>query len=76
MGPFILNALAILIALVLLFGIWIGVHLLARRRMGDRKLGCQGPSYDAAGNSICCKTGLECDRDKDKARPAEAVHKV
>ncbi len=64
----LLSLLVGLIALLTLFSIWIGVHLLARHRLGPRKLGCQGPSYDIAGNPVCCKTGELCDRPpKDDA---------
>lgn len=63
MNPLILNVLAVLAALVMIYTVWIGVHLLARKRMGERKLGCQGPSYDLEGNSVCCRTGEACDKE-------------
>jgi len=61
MSTILLNALVAIVALVLLFGVWGGVHLLARKRMGDRKIGCRGPVLDDEGNSVCCNTGGECD---------------
>ncbi|MBI3117183.1 MAG: hypothetical protein HYZ00_00755 [Candidatus Hydrogenedentes bacterium] len=70
MNTFLLNAVAVVVALVLLFGVWIGVHLLARRRMGERKLGCRGPTFDEQGNSVCCHSGQPCDRIED-ARHAD-----
>ena len=67
MNTLLLNLLVLILALLVLFGVWIGVHLLARHKMGDRKLGCRGPSVDAQGNSICCNSGLEC-QDSSKNR--------
>ena len=29
--------------LIVVFGVWGGVHLLARRQLGERKMGCKGP---------------------------------
>lgn len=62
----LLSLLVGLTALVILFSLWIGVHLLARKRLGPRKLGCQGPSYDVEGNAICCHTGEACDRPEQQ----------
>ena len=50
-----LNMFVTVLALTVIFGIWVGVHLLARGQMGDRKLGCRGPVKDDAGNAWCCK---------------------
>ncbi len=39
-----------------------GVHLLARRRLGERKLGCKGPQRDNEGNLLCCRgDGSPCE---------------
>jgi len=62
MSAILLNAAVALGALVIIFGVWGGVHLLARKRMGDRQIGCRGPSTDAYGNSVCCNTGEPCER--------------
>ena len=57
-----LQMAAIITFLCLIFGVWGGVHLLAQKRMGDRKLGCQGPITDDDGNAVCCQTGDACDK--------------
>lgn len=60
MNPVVLNVVVLLVALSLLYGVWMGVHLLARKLLGERKLGCKGPSVDEEGNQICCTTGELC----------------
>lgn len=67
MNPLLLNILVFAIALLVLFSVWVGVHLLARHRMGDRKLGCRGPTVDEQGNTVCCNSGARCDRDNEEA---------
>lgn len=67
MPTMLLNMLALIVALAILFGVWGGVHLLARKRLGDRKLGCRGPTTDDWGNTVCCHTGDPCERAKDAA---------
>lgn len=62
MSTALLNALVAVAALVIIFGVWGGVHLLARRQMGERQIGCRGPSTDAYGNTVCCNTGEPCER--------------
>lgn len=56
------SIIAGIVALAFLFLLWGGVHLLARKRLGPRKIGCQGPSHDVEGNPVCCQTGEACDR--------------
>lgn len=68
-----LNLLVGLVAIVILFSIWIGVHLLARHRLGPRKIGCQGPSYDVEGNPVCCNSGETCDRPVKDGPPLPPV---
>jgi len=63
MSTVVLNAIVAVAALTILFGVWIGVHLLARFRMGARQIGCRGPMTDDFGNEICCHTGEPCERD-------------
>lgn len=63
MNTILLNALVAVAALAIIFGVWIGVHLLARLRMGARQIGCRGPMTDDFGNEICCHTGEPCDRE-------------
>jgi len=41
--------------LIVVFGVWGGVHLLARRQLGERKMGCKGPQRDEQGNMLCCR---------------------
>lgn len=54
---FLLNIAVAAAALVVIYGVWGGVHLLARKRMGERQLGCKGPVPDRGGNMLCCKGG-------------------
>lgn len=63
MNPNLVNGLVAVVALVVVYGVWIGVHLLARHRMGIRQIGCRGPMTDDFGNEICCHTGEPCRRD-------------
>ena len=75
MQQILLTIGAVAVFLLLLFGIWGGVHLLANFRLGFRRMGCQGPRADAYGNQICCKTGGPCDAVTEEAEKlAEAGH--
>lgn len=60
---YLFNILIIVVALIVLYAVWGGVHLIAVKRLGFRRLGCRGPSFDENGNSICCNTGEICDKD-------------
>ncbi len=71
MPPILLNIVVIIAAFLILFGVWGGVHLLARHRLGDRKLGCRGPTTDDWGNTVCCTTGEPCDEAKKAACATE-----
>lgn len=64
MIPALVNGLVAVLALVVVYALWVGVHLLARHRMGERQIGCRGPLTDDFGNEICCHTGEPCDREK------------
>jgi hypothetical protein len=57
----ILNAIVAIIAILVLLGGWVGIHLLARKRLGNRQLGCRGPVMDDEGNQVCCNTGEICE---------------
>ena len=57
-----LQATIAILAIVIVFTVWGGVHLLASRQLGDRKLGCQGPQADAEGNVGCCQGDSGCSR--------------
>lgn len=70
MSPLLLNAIVVIAALVIVLGVWSGVHLLARKRMGPRQIGCRGPSTDAQGNEVCCTTGEACDRESGNEKSA------
>ncbi|MBX3177147.1 MAG: hypothetical protein KF886_07300 [Candidatus Hydrogenedentes bacterium] len=63
MSTVLLNAVVAILALVLIFGVWIGIHLLARHRMGARQIGCRGPVTDDFGNEVCCRSGEPCAKD-------------
>lgn len=65
MIPALVNGLVAVLALLMVYGMWVGVHLLARHRMGERQIGCRGPMTDDFGNEICCHTGEPCEREKD-----------
>lgn len=55
-----------LFAMLSIVAIWAAVHLLARGRFGDRKLGCRGPVVDAKGTAWCCKNdGRLCEEHAD-----------
>lgn len=64
MNPTLVNGLVAVLALITVYGIWIGVHLIARHRMGERQIGCRGPMTDDFGNEVCCHTGEPCRRDE------------
>ena len=64
LSPALINALVAVVALIVVYGIWVGVHLLARQRMGERQIGCRGPMTDDFGNEVCCHTGEPCTRDE------------
>ncbi len=54
MSPILIQSLTAITAILLILGVWALVHLLARRQMGERRLGCRGPQLDDEGNSVCC----------------------
>lgn len=64
MSATLISAMAAVVALVLIYGLWIGIHLLARYRMGVRQIGCRGPVTDDFGNEVCCHTGEPCTKDE------------
>jgi len=70
MSSVLLNAIVAIAALAILFGIWVGVHLLARYRMGARQIGCRGPMTDDFGNEVCCHSGEPCEKDSHCEAPA------
>ncbi|HOJ67228.1 MAG TPA: hypothetical protein PKX28_08015 [Candidatus Hydrogenedentes bacterium] len=62
MAVILLNLVVAGVVLIVVFGVWGGVHLLARRRLGDRKMGCKGPHRDEQGNMLCCRgDGSPCE---------------
>ena len=65
MNTVLVNAAVAVTAIVLIYGIWVGVHLLARHRMGNRQIGCRGPVTDDFGNEVCCHTGEPCSQDEE-----------
>ncbi len=60
MGTILLNALVAVGAVVVILGVWIGVHLIAQRRVGERKLGCSGPVPSKDGVAMCCSENRPC----------------
>ncbi len=62
MNPVLLNVLVPLVAMAALYGLWVSVHLLARLRLGDRRLGCRGAQMDEDGMEVCCHTGEPCEQ--------------
>ena len=68
MNTVLINAVVAVAAILLIYAVWGGVHLLARRRMGVRQIGCRGPVIDDFGNEVCCHTGERC--EKNEARDA------
>lgn len=61
MSTIAINAIAAIVALLVLLGIWGGVHWYAQKRLGIRQLGCRGPVLDEEGNQVCCNTGEICE---------------
>ena len=55
MEGILLNLAAAAVVLIVVFGVWGGLHLLARKQLGDRKMGCKGPRPDGQGNMLCCR---------------------
>lgn len=54
-------------AVVVLF--WLAIHLLAIKRLGERKQGCKGPVPGEHGEMLCCKgDGTRCDEVEQKAQ--------
>lgn len=48
--------------LALVMALWLGIHLLANRLLGERKQGCKGPVPDEQGDLLCCKgDGSPCE---------------
>lgn len=49
---------------------WLAIHLLANRRLGERKQGCKGPVRTTDGELLCCKgDGRKCDELERQMRP-------
>ncbi|HPU97011.1 MAG TPA: hypothetical protein PLO53_03540 [Candidatus Hydrogenedentes bacterium] len=62
MNVLLLNIAAAGVFLCVILGIWGGVHLLARGRLGERKMSCKGPQRDDQGNLLCCRgDGSPCE---------------
>jgi len=70
-NPTLFNAIIAIAALAVIFGIWVGVHLLARYRLGARQIGCRGPVTDDFGNEVCCHTGEPCEGESECASAPE-----
>lgn len=57
MSTLLLNIAVAAAALVVILLAWGGTHLLARKQLGDRKMGCKGPTPEPDGTMMCCKGG-------------------
>lgn len=68
----LLNTVVAVMAIIILLAVWGGVHLLAQRRLGNRQIGCRGPSLDDDGNEICCHTGEPCQESCQDHPPAQS----
>ncbi|HDP35801.1 MAG TPA: hypothetical protein ENN29_11910 [Candidatus Hydrogenedentes bacterium] len=54
-------------AVVVLF--WLAIHLLANKRLGERKQGCKGPVPGENGELLCCKgDGQRCEEIEKKTQ--------
>jgi len=60
----VLNGIVGIIALLIVLGVWLSVHLLAQRQLGVRKLGCSGPRIDYIGRQVCCHGHKLCDQEE------------
>lgn len=67
MTVLLLNMALTLAGMAIILAVWMGVHLAARRRMGERAFSCKGPSVDAQGVAWCCKgDGSLCEDARGK----------
>ena len=66
MQTVLLNIAVAAAALVIIFAVWGGVHLLARRRIGERQLGCKGPVPGENGQNLCCRGDGSLCEDPEK----------
>ncbi|HNR30343.1 MAG TPA: hypothetical protein PKI11_05600 [Candidatus Hydrogenedentes bacterium] len=55
MTVLLVNIILAFAAMAVILATWTAVHLLARRRMGERTFSCKGPTVDAQGLARCCK---------------------
>ena len=58
---------------LLVVALWAIVHLLARRQVGERKLGCKGGKLDAEGNVICC--GAKHSEDPEVRKQCQSLNR-
>lgn len=72
----LITMLAALALLGIVFALWVSVHMWAALRLGLRKLGCKGPTYDQRGNAICCHTGDLCDGSGGSRRTVGQLPKM
>ena len=48
---------------------WLAIHLLAIKRLGERKQGCKGPVSGENGEMLCCKgDGTPCDEIEQETK--------
>ncbi len=56
-----LNALLGVVALTIVSMVWLVVHLISQKRMGERHFSCKGPVIEADGNARCCQGDKDCE---------------
>ena len=54
MSVILLNAMAAIVFLLVILSVWTAVHMLSRKRLGERSFSCRGGIADADGNVTCC----------------------
>ena len=67
MTTFLLNAAVAVVAILIILGVWVSIHLLANKRMGERRTDCGAPG--------CChgtRQGQEggCQAERNKGEGA------
>jgi len=55
MTTLLLNTAGALGALGLVILLWLGIHLQAQKRFGERQLNCRGGAHSAQGEQVCCQ---------------------
>ncbi len=61
MGAALLSMILAMAGTGIVVLIWIGIHLSARHRLGEERLGCHLGKADRENGVSCCRTSTSCD---------------